>query len=343
MTISQVKEWNGKQLCLSNYTTETLVFPGIKLPQWTDDTAPIGRLEYTKFPKHATQPTLEEQKYVMWLKQWSRDKDEFTSQNVPMVQQSAALESTRSPPQAQPGSRKFALLKDVSDSLFCDVVAEVIKVHNGMMKEVYITDYTSNSKFYKYPEPGDQQDDQYGYQPGDEYGYLANTSANHQWKGPYGQHVLAVTLFPPHAGVELRERDFVHIRNMRVTYGRSGSAHLEGKLHQDRKFLDRIDIMKLSSEKVRSNKDLANKLDDFRLRKDAYWKALYQRKPALRAPIDQPKELSKAKKKAKKRKKAEAEAEAKLQEQTHEAGDDKLQEKNVNGMQFDSVSFCVKS
>lgn len=313
------------------------MFPGEQLPPWTDTTSPINSLECRKYPHGKAAPLTEERRYVTWLKHWSRDKDDFASQHM-LTNQQITVTSNNKPPLAQSGPRKFALLKDVVESQFCDVVVEVLKVYPGMMKEIYVTDYTANNNFYKYPEPGDKDEDEYGYQAGDEYGYLANHSANHKWQGPYGQHVLAVTLFHPHADAEIKEKDWIHIRNMRVTYGRSGSAHLEGKLHQDRRFLDRVDVMKISGDKARSNKDLANKLDEVRLRKDAYWKALYQRKPALRAPIEQPKELSKAKKKAKKRKRAEAEAEARLQEANMQQGEDRLQEKNGNGTYQDTYS-----
>jgi len=137
---------------------------------------------------------------------------------------------------------KFALLKDVNNSQFCDVIAEVIKKHPNSYDtcELYLSDYTSNNLFFDYKLPG-QRDVEEG-RPGDTWGYTNTTLP--KWLGPYGKFTIQAKLFPPHglwANDHLHVGDYVSVKNLRIKYQRD---KLEAVLHGDRHRPEQVDISK---------------------------------------------------------------------------------------------------
>jgi protection of telomeres protein 1 len=151
-------------------------------------------------------------------------------------------------PQLAPGGRKFSLIKDVQIAKFYDIVGEVVKTFpNGSGLEVYVSDYTLNENLFNYEWSPPSLDDCGG--PGDEYGYIGRRT-NQSWPGPYGKLTLRVILWPPHstaAQSTVKEGDYVELKNVRIKFDRC--THLEGAIHGDRQFPDRINIRRIDDKK----------------------------------------------------------------------------------------------
>ncbi|OLL24907.1 Protection of telomeres protein 1 [Neolecta irregularis DAH-3] len=123
---------------------------------------------------------------------------------------------------AKPKSKGFTLVKDIQESRFYDIMGEIVKLFtgNGNPVTIYITDYTSNSLVHNV-EWGTQQ----------------------KWQGPYGKYTLQVSIWDIHAKAAqqtLKEGGFCWIRNMRGKLNQDGQ--LEGALHGDRTYPDRINV-----------------------------------------------------------------------------------------------------
>jgi len=191
---------------------------------------------------------------------------------------------------------KFALLKDVADSQFCDIIAEVVKKHTNSYGEceLYFSDYTSNNLFYDYKPPGQGGVDE--GRPGDVYGYTTTTLS--KWPGPYGKFTIQAKLFPPHgiwANDHVHAGDFVSVKNMRIKYQ---SDKLEGVLHGDKSRPEQVNISKAFLRDPR--------VDALKERRLAY---LDQAKVVVNASTcraEGSKKLKKSKKREKKRREREA-------------------------------------
>ena len=245
----KITQWSGMTMGISSRNTTWAVFPATSIPE----KAPSKnvQLEHIKEAR-ASIPSSEIMLYAIYLCN-SRDRSSFTFTapgppiNPAAVSQGLLADSTPSSSKetssALQGRRdKFSWIKDVVINVFYDVVGQVVKIFpsNGCV-ELYITDYTSNSLLYNY-EWG-QEDGEALSRDGDEYGYTPRASSRKKWPGPFGKMTLTVTLWPPHshfAQGNVKELDYVHIRNMRVKFSRD--AKLEGALHSDRKWPDRVDI-----------------------------------------------------------------------------------------------------
>ncbi|KAF2138803.1 uncharacterized protein K452DRAFT_255690 [Aplosporella prunicola CBS 121167] len=160
-------------------------------------------------------------------------------------------------------SQKFSLIKDIGPQRFSDLAVEVLRTyyHPGGQCEVYVTDYTENNLLYLYNQPMEGEDFDDG-PDGDTMNYLGDR--RRKWPGPYGQLTLQVTLWEPHGSFarhHIREGHYVFLRNVHIKYDRS-ATHIEGALHDDRKYPGRIDINKL-----RPHDSLARELES---RKQAY-------------------------------------------------------------------------
>lgn len=130
---------------------------------------------------------------------------------------------------------KFSLLKDIAETRFVDVIAEVVKepYDLGNKFTLWISDYTEHPSFYNFSIkglPGDGQSNPYNYPVGD-------GSATGDWSGPYGKHSMQITCFEPHTeGIRsqnISAGSWVLIRNLQIKYGRNNN-NLEGFLREDR-------------------------------------------------------------------------------------------------------------
>ncbi|KAF2453177.1 hypothetical protein BDY21DRAFT_142402 [Lineolata rhizophorae] len=279
---ANVKRINGILSALSASQTAWIIFPKdrIPLPTFKDAYGAAHRiLDHTKPPWTPQPPTIGEQIYAIDLHSALKDSHSSpsspahplgttssTSQRVPQPlsagyvlprhqtsyrsDSSQSLQSRRTPtaaPVANPhtasttrsiyNSRRFKLLKDLEHAKFADIIGEIVKIYpnaNTMVTEVYITDYTTNSLFYGYeePEPDDGSLEAYGY-----------CSSKSDWPGPYGKMTFCCSLFHPHSEAcnnGFNAGDLVILRNVHVDYAQVG--FLQGKMHQDRKYPDQIDI-----------------------------------------------------------------------------------------------------
>lgn len=131
---------------------------------------------------------------------------------------------------------KFAVLKDVKEARFYDILGEVVRVYDNQSDRMdsvalYLTDYTANGHFYNY----DGDDQELENPGGDEFGYVINNRPKRKepWPGPPGKLTIQLTVYDHHA-VIVREKvkvgDWVFIRNVRINYGKNKGL-LEGFLH----------------------------------------------------------------------------------------------------------------
>ncbi|KAF2104918.1 hypothetical protein NA57DRAFT_51710 [Rhizodiscina lignyota] len=262
----KMTSYNGVPFLLSTIRTEAVVFPRdaipdpLYMPVYSTGTT---RIEH-RLSLGTYVITVAEQVYAIALREWTLQNQGIFPPNVPAAPTGPAVAPTG------PARReKFSLLQAVEDSKFYDVVAEVVKEFpTSLGKDIYITDYTQNPKFYNYPVPDASTDDTHGV-PGDEYNYIG--AAKRNWPGPFGQHVLCVTLFYPHTNANVKVDDIVYIRNLHIKLG-NNSQHLEGRLHQDKGRPEQIDIYSI-------NRPGINKINDYRAgtlrsRKSSYWEKL---------------------------------------------------------------------
>ncbi|KAH0536852.1 hypothetical protein FGG08_006315 [Glutinoglossum americanum] len=179
------------------------------------------------------------------------------------------------------GSHKFSLIKDVQNSKFYDVVGQVVKTFpsNGGGFEVYVSDYTPNENLFNYEWSPPPSSDDYGG-PGDEYGYVGRRT-NQSWPGPYGKLTLRVTLWPPHstfAQSTINEGDYIELANIRIKFDQR--AQLEGVIHGDRRYPDRICVQLLDKKDRRCLEVLR--------RKRAYGKKFEKQKGDFLAEVGKP-------------------------------------------------------
>lgn len=318
----KITQFSGTTMAISNRTSTWAIFPANSIPERA--LSNNIQLKHIKEARAAI-PSQEIMLYVISLFN-SRDRSSFdVTSTEPMAKPQALPQATSSHPSpsaakgisSAPQARrdKFSLIKDVVIDVFYDVVGQVVKIFpsNGCV-ELYITDYTSNNLLYNY-EWG--QDGGEGLsRDGDEYGYVSRTSSRRQWPGPFGKMTLTVTLWPPHsyfANGNVKELDFVHLRNMRVKWSRD--AKMEGSLHSDRLWPDRIDvtILKDNRDDDRVKDVLRRKLDytkRFKAQSEAFVEEVRGQK---RKPEGDEKPLSKTQ--ARKRRKQEREKLAQPQRQ----------------------------
>lgn len=273
-------------------TSKWTVFPSRMIPtaetrQKANTNTPLAQWSSAS----TTQASKEEEAYAIWLRKWSLSND-FLRPAIDSAEASSLATEPSSPGSLMRSSRlasnnfastpvvttpvrnRFISLSEASDGRFCDVVVEVIKTfETGMGKEVYVTDYTENPKFFNYPYPDDKKDSSNGesYRDGDEFGYCGgavSSTAHRNWPGPWGQFVMCVMLFPPHREATIKEHDIVQIRNLRCCYSKSGT-HMEGKLHEDKQRPNQIDIFKIDTK--HTSGPVEAKLTAFRERREEYW------------------------------------------------------------------------
>lgn len=157
---------------------------------------------------------------------------------------------------------KFSLIKDIAINTYYDLVGQVIKIYpNTSCVELYITDYTSNNLLYNYQ--WGKEGEKESAREGDEYGYCSRGTTK-KWRGPLGKRTLLISLWSPHASfarTHVNEDDFVHLRNVHVKY--SKDAKIEGALHTDHKYHNRIDITPVQPQSDDRVKDVLRRKKEY--------------------------------------------------------------------------------
>jgi protection of telomeres protein 1 len=175
------------------------------------------------------------------------------SQNLSPAYETPSGSSSSALRQQKASAHKFSLIHNIQSSKFYDIVGEVIKTYpsgSGVF-EVYITDYTANENLFNYEWRPPSSDDFDCGGPGDEYGYLERR-VKPSWSGPYGRQTLRVALWPPHstaAQSTIKEGDYVELRNVHVKLDQH--AQLEGAMHGDRRYPDRVSVQKVDKKDER--------------------------------------------------------------------------------------------
>ena len=178
-------------------------------------------------------------------------------------------------PAAAPAyGKKFALVKDVREQTFYDLVGQVCRMYSRDSSdclELYFTDYTENRLLWNYHDESQVLGDADG-----------NGNTLHRWPGPYGQLAITISLFPPHryfALENIHEGDYVFLRNVHVKISRD--CKLEGVLHTDHRYLEKVDISKLSHD------DGDERVKDVMRRKLHYQKEYERKNPGSKKHIRQ--------------------------------------------------------
>ncbi|KAL3495762.1 hypothetical protein BJX62DRAFT_222402 [Aspergillus germanicus] len=131
--------------------------------------------------------------------------------------------------------RRFALIKDIDDRQFVDLIGEILKIHSSDSEKatLYFTDYTENEKMFYYASDNDTNLDQ--GREGDEYNYIGRQKK--KWDGPSGRMIIQITLWEPHASF-LRDNfelnEIVRLKNVRIKGSRVEGGSLEGVIHTNR-------------------------------------------------------------------------------------------------------------
>ena len=256
----KIKEWSGMTIGLSTRGTSWVVFPADTIP----DKAPLSAVQLKNVKEaRALPPTPSEMSYAISLCN-SRDRSTFTASAAPPTG-SAVISIPPGTPSTVQWRDKFSLVKDVNVDTFYNLVGQVVKLYpcNGRV-ELYITDYTGNCLLWNQLEPDDENR---SGREGDEYNYTAGKETNKRWNGPYGHMTLTVTLWGNNAYFgqqHIKENDFVHLRNVHIKF--SKDAKVEGALHDDRRYPDRVDVTVLKSH------DDDDRVKDVLRRKRDYWK-----------------------------------------------------------------------
>ena len=235
----KLKEWSGMRILLSGFASTWAVFSQPSIPAAMSSQSPMKCIKERKAPE----PKLAEMKYAVTLCN-SRDRSSYSA-SVPETTSNISPSGIAAPTIGFPSNPKFSLIKDMECDKFYDLVGQVVRIFpNSGRTELYITDYTQNGLLYNHEWGIDDED---ASRDGDEYGYAPRVKK--KWRGPYGKKTLTVTLWPPHtywAQTNVKEDDFVFLRNVRAKF--SADQKLEGVLHSDRRYPDRVDITILHSK-----------------------------------------------------------------------------------------------
>ena len=260
---------------VSTRATECIIFPRATIPTPSYDLAYQGRkqeLPHTAFPAYA-KPTVGEQVFAIHLYD-SCGKHVNSSVVISSRENNPSRRPNTSEPTSQSyqnsfsaGKRtaKFSMIKDVADSRFSDLVVEIIKIYpctDGSV-EIYVTDYTHNGLLFHYINPEEESKD-YGTESMYEY---SGIQKKNRWPGPFGKMTLQIKVWPPHSSwlhENVKEENYVFLRNVRIKT--SLDARLEGSLHADKQYSNRIDVqlLKLNDPEV----------IQLLRRKQDYWKKL---------------------------------------------------------------------
>lgn len=234
----KIQSYRGMTIALSKWVTTWLVIPASSMPQHAPSN--FFQIKHEKDPR-AGVPSAAEMLYTIFLCN-SRDRSMSRTITVTPAQELDTPVSQTTSVMPLHRHEKFSLIKDVQIDTFYDLVGQVVKIYssNGSV-ELSMTDYTTNQLLYNYEfgvtRVGEDS------REGDKFNYISRNSSNRNWPGPFGRMTLTVTLWPPHSDFAhsyVKEQDFVLLRNVRIRF--SKNAKVEGSLHTDQRYTDRIDV-----------------------------------------------------------------------------------------------------
>ncbi|KAJ5945558.1 hypothetical protein N7454_002397 [Penicillium verhagenii] len=151
------------------------------------------------------------------------------------------------------------LIKDLVVDQFTQIMGQVVKDnhYDSDKSSIWITDYTSNDYLVDHQRNGDNTG-----ADGDSFGYLIRSDDN--WPGPWGKLTIQVTLWEPHAGWcrnNVKLGDLVLLSYVRPKNSTNGS--LEGAVHQDKKFPNKLHIRTISSDYDQHAKELMKRRKEY--------------------------------------------------------------------------------
>lgn len=249
---------DGQIQLLWNNITEMVIFEAASIPAWPVN----GRHIWPAQVMSGANPA--QLDYVSWLYAHI-DRVRFPSSEEFKAVASEAMNT----------NQKFSLLKDLRPDKFHDLIGEVIRVYDTTPDSItiYLSDYTSQELFYDNPVDGGEPADL--TRDGDEYGYtVSRTRKPTDWPGPYGKMAMQLTIYPPHIQYirdHVKTNSWVMIKNVHTRMSPRGQ--LEGRLHGDRRWPERIQVSLL--EPSSENPEMTDtRLKDGIRRKRAYWRRL---------------------------------------------------------------------
>ena len=271
----RITEYQGMRMGMSSFNTRWTVFPASAIPQripGIDGNDWSGSLKYFKDPKESI-PNETEMRYAFELANQGpcafntapsvTDPSSSIARSFPSSAATSTSPSSSSKPLSSkplPRREKFSLLQDIKADTYYDLVGQVVKLFpgNGIV-ELYITDYTSNGLLYDYEWHENEEESGYSYK---------QSTYDRKWPGPWGRQTLTVTLWPPHnyfAQNSVEEQEIVHLRNVHVRWSKGGK--LEGVLHTDKMYPDRLGISVLGEREKEDNekvKEMFRRRSDYR-------------------------------------------------------------------------------
>lgn len=319
----KVKQWSGMTIVLPSWGSSWIVFPSDTIPTKAPSNHVL--LQHVK-DMRAPAASISESLYAVTLCN-DQDRSRFAAHV-----ESNAQSTPTSPPRQKPSSsmapiqrQKFSWIENVVVDKFYDLVGQVVKLyHNNGRTELYITDYTSNNLLYAYEWGRESEESR---RDGDPYGYAPRTS--NKWRGPYGKMTLTVTLWPPHshfAHSDVKEDDFVSLRNVRIKY--SADSKVEGVLHTDNRYPDRIEISVLKDHQDDRVKDALRRKREYGKQFEAQRQAFEKEaRGEKRKQSDEGEELSNKQAKRKRRKQQKQQGQAQKPSEGNENVDESSESK----------------
>ena len=231
---AKVQSYRNTISLIAHKSTSFYIYSAADIPK-----PPQSALCALQSPQNARTLGEADHEYVSCLYHFTnRDSipDEITFQN--RVDQSARRKD------------KFCKLDSVIDGQFCDVIVNVVKAPFDEIDKttLWVSDYTENDAFHKFSWDGVKL----GAHGRDQYGGYTDTLTATKWVGPFGRRSMQITCFEPHASQvksEVQLGQWIRFRNLRIKFGKSG-LNLEGVLHEDRDFNNRlqIEVLKLNEK-----------------------------------------------------------------------------------------------
>lgn len=283
----KIANFQQQPLALANWQTEVTVFPSAAIPDPGYQIAYQGnqRLECLGLPMDVKKLSLQEQNYVVQLKQDMGSMIEsIPAPRVPAGRAAPVSDAPAEPaairkragddlPQREAKAArtssfgpKFRLISECRHYDFADLCAQVVKKfpnHYGNC-DLYVTDYTENQDMFYYHPPGEDAAQE---RAGDPHGYI--NAQRREFPGPYGWLVLKVNLKDPHANYanrEVKEGDFVLLKNVKLKAMNQMGAKLEGDMWPDTRNPEKVQVVKMK------HRDYAE-VQAVLARKEKYWNA----------------------------------------------------------------------
>lgn len=338
----KIKEWSGMSIALAKWSTTYVIFPASSISEKSPSN--LSNLKHVKDHRSAV-PSASEMHYAIHLCN-SRKRSSYTTPKSLPPPSSIVPLSQGAPPMNRGQREKFSLIKDVQIDNFYDLVGQVVKIYpNNGCVELYITDYTSNQLLYNYEWGRTGGEEEVG-RDGDEFGYIPRNSSNKKWPGPFGRSTLTVTLWPSHsyfAQANVKEQDFVFLRNVRIRY--SKDAKVEGSMHTDQRDAARVDvsILKTHQDDDRVKNVLRRKQEYLRKFKDQSQNFVNEVRGEKRKTGDKEESKSGAKKRRKKEREelalAQRNEESKQQDKIHKIPASPLPKPSKQELNKNSISL----